>query len=142
LPERLAGVAYTAAERLLSNPDLSGHDFGKIAGGVASLAKADVDTGRYQSGEPAGQINVNNPQVTLQSPGQIMAEYAKQVRAQIEAAYEPPPEKLPEEGSHAKEVGILTNGHSKDVAVLGRVESQEEEGPLNGRRTDSEMGDT
>ena len=119
LPQELAQAAYSTAYRLMQNPDMSGHDFGKIAGGIASLAKADVETGRFQLGEPAGQINVNNPTVTVQSPRQIMEEYARQVRMQIESAYEPPPY---ETNGHAKR----SNGHSQDAAGLDGTEKSVE----------------
>lgn len=58
LPENIAQAIYQAAQRLLENPH-DARDFGRVATGVSAVAKVDIETGRYQEGEPANTLNVN-----------------------------------------------------------------------------------
>ena len=92
LPSYLARKAYEVAHKLLDNPDLDGRGLSQITTGIASLARVDVETGRYQSGEPAGTINVNTNQQqnNEMTPEQLARSYALAVKAQVEAAYQPP----------------------------------------------------
>lgn len=54
LPSGVAIQGYVAADRLLQQADLEPSGYGKLATGVAALARADVVSGRLRSGEPAG----------------------------------------------------------------------------------------
>ena len=93
LPLSLARLAYDAAQRLLKNPDLNGHEFSKITSGVAALGRVDIETGRFRMGEPAGTINVNQQRTEVLTPEELARNYALAVKEQIEAAYHPPIEK-------------------------------------------------
>jgi hypothetical protein len=53
LPIDVAQAAYATAERLLTDDAIDAHGVGKVASGVAAIAKMDIETARFQGGEPA-----------------------------------------------------------------------------------------
>lgn len=110
LPVELARLAYQTAQRLLQNPDLEARSLGQIGSAMASLAKVDIETGRYQLGEPGASINVNdNRQVNgTPSPTEVMAAYAATVRKQVEAAYAPPPIDVVQAEAAVEDVKLAT----------------------------------
>jgi hypothetical protein len=59
LPGDIAKAAYDAGRRLLARSEMDEHGFSKVAGGLAAIAKVDIETARYQDGEPANTLNVN-----------------------------------------------------------------------------------
>jgi hypothetical protein len=92
LPSDIAQAGYDTARRLLLRAEMDEHGFGKVAGGLAAIVKVDIETGRYEKGEPAGTINVNAQQNNQQqTPEQIAAAYVAAMKQQMEAAYQPPP---------------------------------------------------
>lgn len=52
----MAAQGYLVADRLFQQPDMEPSGFGQVAMGLAALARADAQTGRYRAGEPQSAI--------------------------------------------------------------------------------------
>jgi hypothetical protein len=102
LPSDIAKVAYDAGRRLLSRAEIDEHGFGKVAGGLAAIAKVDIETARYQDGEAANTLNVNQQTgVRIEQPrGQEITTFQEQMASML-ASILPPSvidEHLPTDG--------------------------------------------
>ena len=86
LPAELARTVYEVADRLIRNEELESGGLSNIAKALANIAKVDIETGRYQAGEPAGTININ--QQRTETPEELAKAYAEVIKRQVEAAYE------------------------------------------------------
>jgi hypothetical protein len=109
LPSDIAKAAYDAGRRLLSRAEMDEHGFGKVAGGLAAIAKVDIETARYQDGEPANTMNVNQHMTVAQQMS--LADLLTADRARIRASYLPP---IPSEHETPSD-NPNGNGHSDGV---------------------------
>jgi hypothetical protein len=88
LPADIAQVGYDAGRRLLLQADIDAHGFGKVAGGLAAIAKVDIETGRYERGEATNTVNVN--QQTAVSQQASLADLLAAEQSKIRSSYLPP----------------------------------------------------
>ena len=91
LPSDIAKVAYDAGRRLLSRAEMDEHGFGKVAGGLAAIAKVDIETARYQDGEAANTLNVNQQTGVRieQPPGQGPTQFQEQMASMLASILPP-----------------------------------------------------
>jgi len=104
LPSDIAKAAYDAGRRLLSRAELNEHGFGKVAGGLAAIAKVDIETARYQDGEAANTLNVNQNLSVAQQMS--LADLLAADRARLRASY------LPAAPNESSGGDPNSNGHS------------------------------
>ena len=88
LPGDIAKAAYDAGRRLLARTEMDEHGFSKVAGGLAAIAKVDIETAQYRDGEPANTLNVNQNVAVAQQMS--LADLLAADRAKIKASYLPP----------------------------------------------------
>lgn len=102
LPASLAEKFYRVVEDRVEQKELSPAVLAKLGNATAAFAKADIETGRYEKGEPGSTVNINQ---------QVAIESVSEQQRQIFASVLPPSIVYGQDGKEMLPMGNKTNGN-------------------------------
>lgn len=91
IPERLAQKFYGIVEKRISDEELPPGTLAKLGNSTAAFARADIETGRYEKGEPESTVNVNQQTgIRIEQPrGQEPTTFQKQMASMLASMLPP-----------------------------------------------------